>query len=161
MKGATDIKVADNPRKNTLDYHIINSAKIEFLERASLIYPNINRFSWVDFGISHFMQDPSLTCKKLAKLNELPNGIVAPGAHKLPSGSLDYPDWHFCGSFLSGDRQSIQTMSQLFRKAIFKLLPVATWEINVWSYMESQMGWCPIVYPGNHNDSIFNFEGLL
>jgi len=62
------ISIADNPIKNTKDYHIIMNSKTEFMERAlSLTQDRI--LAWVDFGVGNVIsQDNSF--KKIDSIDK-------------------------------------------------------------------------------------------
>jgi len=157
LKKATKIMVSDNPKKNTLDYHAIMNAKIELCNRVAYANPNLQRISWMDCGITHVMKNPRSTIRKLSGLDKLSKGITIPGTGHVKSDDFVHPNWRFSGGFFSGDLESLDNMWRLSRTALSQVMPVATWEVNIWAYMESKLGWKPNWYYGNHNDSILDF----
>src|SRR5215471_9474028 len=43
--------IADNPKKNSLDYHIVQAQKTEWLVAAAKFDPFSKVFAWIDYGI--------------------------------------------------------------------------------------------------------------
>lgn len=147
-----------NPSKDTFDYLAIINAKTELMSRA-LEMCDAERLSWVDSGIAHVLKKPE-SLHMLHQVHRLPDGIVLPGPNWTASVPLDRIHWRFCGGFFTGDRSSLRLFCDKAQSTLADLLPKATWEVNLWAYMESQ-GFPFIMYCGDHNDSIFNFHSLL
>lgn len=156
LNQATSIMQSDNPSKNTLDYHIIMNSKIELLNKASDLFYYEPRLYWIDAGIFHILKSPSTSLLNLNRLGSSPPGILIPGAYTRIDDFLHCPNWRFCGGFFGGDVKSLKEMYELSIKSLKSILPIATWEVNVWAYMEKNLNWKPNWYPGNHNDSILD-----
>lgn len=150
------INFADNPNKNTKDFHIIMNSKTEFMNRA-LELTKDEQLAWVDFGIGHIISDEN-SFKKLDNIADLGEGIAIPGCWAQKTNIVNYPAWRFCGGFFAGDRWSIKKMHDLSTVVLKETLPQVTWEVNIWSIMESKYNFKFNWYAADHNDSIFNFK---
>jgi hypothetical protein len=148
-----------NPQKNTLDYLIIQNSKLELISKA-LNISDADRFAWIDSGITHILKKPEKTLTKLNLITHLEEGIIIPGCWD-PGNRLDDINWRFCGGFFTGDRKNLEEFYQQSRFAIRTILPLATWEVNVWAWMEITMKFPFKWYQADHNDSIFDFENYL
>lgn len=148
-----------NPQKNTLDYMIIQNSKTEFISKAlSLTEDNV--LFWLDSGVAHIMKSPEETLKKLYQVNRLERGLVIPGC--WPSNdNLDNINWRFCGGFFKGEREILEDFYKQSKVAVDRILPKATWEVNVWAWMEKNMQFPFRWYLADHNDTFFNFEHYL
>lgn len=147
-----DIQVSDNPTKNTKDFHIIMNAKTEFLHKASDITDS-NYMAWVDFGIGHVINDDR-SFLFLNNINKMDDGVYVPGCWNYYTNILNHPAWRFSGGFFMGDKHSLRRMHDLSTKVIHNLLPVITWEVNVWSIMEMDHSFPFKWYYGLHDDTI-------
>ena len=150
------INYADNCKKNTKDYHIIINSKTEFMKKAFSLTQN-NKLAWFDFGIGHVISD-NISFKKLDKINQINKGITIPGCWNFKTNILHSPAWRFCGGFFAGDIESINEMHTLSRKVLKETLPQVTWEVNIWSIMESKYDFQFNWYKADHNDTILNFN---
>lgn len=148
-----------NPGKNTLDFMIIQNAKTELVHRAMQLSQD-DRWAWVDAGLFHILKRPTESLKYLLELNQLPGGIVLPGAYETPCDRLDDVHWRFLGGFFTGDRTSLESMHRMHVEALTRLFPVGLWEVNVWAWMEVHLGFKPRWYRALHDDSILNFLPL-
>jgi hypothetical protein len=149
------INFADNEKKNTKDYHAIINSKTEFMDKALEITED-NKLAWFDFGIGHVIsKDESF--KKLDSINEVKEGIVIPGCWDFKTNILHSPAWRFCGGFFAGDRGSIKKMHSLSTQVLKETLPQITWEVNIWSIMESKYNFPFSWYKADHNDLILNY----
>jgi len=149
------VQVSDNPSKNTKDFHIIMNSKTEFMVKAMDITDS-RILSWVDFGIGHVIKDEK-SFLHLKKLHSLEGGVHIPGAWNYKTTINDHPAWRFCGGFYVGDRESLRGMHELSRRVIRELLPIVTWEVNIWSMMESIYGFNFHWYYAGHDDGMLCF----
>ena len=145
-----------NPTKNTLDYMIIQNAKNELLYKAVNNF-NLNSAAWIDFGAAHMFKTPELTIKKILNISKLRNGIVIPGCWDK-NQDLSNINWRFCGTFLHGDKQSINNLYYKSYEALRLLDDLATWEVNIWAWMELNLSFEFLWYKANHDDSLFDFD---
>lgn len=149
------INYDDNPIKNTKDYHTIINSKTEFMIKA-FSFIEEEKLAWVDFGIGHVISDDKIF-KKLENIQEINPGITIPGCWNGKYNLLNHPSWRFCGGFFAGDKASINSMHSLSRVVLQKTLPELTWEVNIWSIMESLYNFPFLWYKADHNDTIFNY----
>lgn len=151
--------ISFNPQKNTLDYMIIQNSKPELLFK-SLSLTHNGRLFWLDSGVTHIMKTPEITLKKIHQINYLEDGLIIPGCWEK-NDRLDDINWRFCGGFLKAERDIIKDFYEESKIAINKILPKATWEVNVWAWMEKNMDFPFKWYQADHNDTFFDFERYL
>ena len=152
-----------NPSKDTLDFLIIVNSKTEFIRRAAELYPEFARLTWVDFGISKVLSTPRHSLARLAECELAAAGFTVPGIWGEPQMVTDSVCWRYAGGVFTLDRASALALCDAHREMIELLLPRLTWEVNIWSWMESvgklggtsglALNW----YPGDHDDTLFNF----
>jgi hypothetical protein len=131
------------------------NSKTEFLIN-SLEIVDDHKLAWVDFGIGHVIKNDE-SFKKIEKINSTEDGIIIPGCWSQKTINVNHPSWRFCGGFLIGDRGSLRDMHYISRKVLHQTFPQITWEINIWSIMESIHHFPFKWYHANHDDTIFNF----
>jgi hypothetical protein len=153
------VPASDNPQKDTAAYHIVQNAKIEFVERVRLL-EKTTHYAWIDFNICQMFSDvPECMDYLRTKLRAL-HGLRMPGCWPKNTGHTDFFSrihWRFCGSFFIGDAESIRNMYDVYRrefKRIVKTHGILTWEVNIWHYLDAHNLWNPIWYSADHNDSI-------
>lgn len=163
IKNATEVTkgegVSFNPKKNTIDYMIIQNAKPELLYK-SFHLSNDEVLFWLDSGVTHIMKTPEQTLKKLYMVKDLEKGLIIPGCWQ-PNDYLNDINWRFCGGFFKGERDIIEDFYKQSKEAIIKIMPKATWEVNVWAWMEKNMSFPFKWYQADHNDTFFDFERYL
>ena len=152
--------------KDTLDFLIITNSKTEFVRRAAELYPQCARLTWVDFGISKVLSNPQHSLQRLVECDVAPAGFTAPGCWNQPKRVTDSICWRYAGGVFTVDRASALALHDAHWDTIETLLPRLTWEVNIWSWMESigklggtngvALNW----YQGNHDDTLFNFPAI-
>lgn len=151
----------DNPKKNTLEYLIIQNSKFWLMKKAFDLHQT-ERLTWIDFGAAHMMKDPENVLKKLHQVSRCPIGLTAPGCWDRKTTHLWPISWRFAGTFLTADSKSLIAAE----KAHFEILktfsyPRISWEVNIWAILDYydivKFNW----YKADHNDSILDFEVLL
>jgi hypothetical protein len=145
-----------NLTKDTANYIIFQNSKIEFVKKAitNNVY-NSDKFAWIDFGIGHVIKNDE-TFKNLKNLN-IKSGLHIPGPYSFNNVDLNTVCWRFCGGVFIGDKESIEEFYALYQNhfiTLVKTTGILSWEVNVWAYFEKYLGWKPIWYRGDHNDSI-------
>jgi hypothetical protein len=168
-----DITLPDNrnTEKDIFKYILLMNSKIEFMKDAIEKNPwNSTHFAWIDFNIAHIFKDMAKSKKQLMLLAQAdfkPKLLVIPGCYSpapkpmseefLTKSILNNIHWRFCGGFFMGDKQSImefyyyyETFFPTFVDKYRKLI----WEVNFWSWLESETDWKPRWYCGDHNDSM-------
>lgn len=154
----------DNPEKNTLEYHIVQHQKSEWLYAGALMdETEADTFIWMDYGIAH---QPGVTpdvvnafLKKVAK-----NDFAIPGAWPNTDGPVEMqnPCWRFLGSMMIVPRQHIATFDSEMKAAARRQLKNThrlSWEVNTLSRVE-RLKRLPIRwYQADHNETQFtNYE---
>jgi hypothetical protein len=156
----------DNPSKDTAHYHILNSAKIEFVARAILqnVFPS-DKYAWIDFSVGHVFRNSKETLKYLQDVATEPvEGLHFPGCWPTHYGRdelFSRISWRFCGGFFVGDCGSLLKFHELYRakfRGIVEKSGILPWEVNVWHYLEIHEGFSPTWYAADHNDSIVRFK---
>jgi hypothetical protein len=148
-----------NPSKNTLDYMIIQNAKIELLFNSINMF-NLDRVAWIDAGATHMLKCPEDTLKKLFLIDKLKDGIIIPGCWEKNDIMTDI-NWRFCGTFLNGDKQSIKELYKASCEALSQLKDIAIWEVNIWAWIELNRNFNFLWYKANHDDSLFDFDQYI
>jgi hypothetical protein len=142
-----------NQEKDTVEYMMIQNSKIEFMVDASVKNPfHTSHFIWIDFGISHVIQNKN-NFEKLKHWK--PNkdfviGAVLPNSHNELFNQIC---WRFAGGIFYGTRETLFEFYRFYQKIIQQNLPKLTWEVNIWALME-QLGFPIDTYYCNHDDSI-------
>ena len=155
--------VADNPKKNSLAYHIVNHQKIRWLCMAAEAKPHIDTFAWVDAGI---LSVPGVTIDDIAYAVTAAKDektIVIPGCWGRPEAKLS-PDsqvnWRFCGGFFVCPRTYLADLETVFRAETMRHLRETnnlSWEVNTLQRLEAHSAIrLPIWwYKADHDKSMF------
>lgn len=155
--------ISDNPKKNTLAYHIVQAQKSEWLVRALDVLPMFGLpdvMVWVDFGI---FSVPGITLEILndfIRRAAFEESIAIPGVW---SSEFQYDDknpcWRFCGGVLVMPRKHAEKFDQEMKqeyKRWMELTGNVSWEVNTMARLENTKPWLPIRhYYADHNSSIF------
>lgn len=153
------VPASANPEKDTAEYHIVQNAKIEFVERVRRAHASTH-YAWIDFNICQMFKNIPECVEYLRNKIRLQPGLHMPGCWHVGS---DYDSlfksisWRFCGSFFIGDAESVEKFYRVYREQFKKIVAeqgILTWEVNIWHYMELndllRCNW----YMADHNDSI-------
>lgn len=152
--------------KDTFGYMILMHSKIEFMYDAILKNPfNSSIFAWIDFSIAHVFYNMNQSIDTLKRLGELKTErkfLAIPGCVEPLSPNdchilIQQIYWRFCGGFFIGDRDSIiefYHLSRTFLPIFIEHYKTLVWEVNFWSWLETNSHWKPIWYKADHNDSI-------
>ena len=138
---------------DTRNFMILMNAKTELVYKA-IKHNNTSHYAWIDFNISHIFKQPGIykhflsSTFKFFKYNNVSSGCL----NKNLNFGFDRVNWRFCGGFFLGDKDSIIEFYKL-HKIVFQSMPILSWEVNVWAYMEN-FEWNPNWYLADHNDSI-------
>jgi hypothetical protein len=150
--------IADNPKKNTRAYHVVQHQKTAWLLQAREIEPLADVLIWLDYGIFH---QTGVTAQViddfLRAVRERPSFAI-PGAWELSSGAVDWPDWHFCGSTIVVPSECTPAFHETVRSVTLERLSrdnFLTWEVNDWATAERR-GNLPIQwYKADHDQTQF------
>ena len=151
-----------NPNKDTLDYLLLQNTKPIFLKRAiELDTYNSDSFIWIDFGISHILNDANIL-EKLNRSYSFNDKIIAAGIWQAPI-NIDIKNevcWVFAGGIIGGKSPVIldfynECMRQFDKNIESNFI---TWEVNVWYQVYLNRPDLFKLYQSDHNESmILNF----
>lgn len=148
-----------DPGKNTLDYHIVQHQKVEWLLRAAMLDPDPDVFVWVDYAVFHMGVSPKQIVEFVRRVGG-ENEITIPGC--WPKGQNGGPCWRFCGTVLICPRDKLLQLDTAIKVAAAAQITVhnhVTWEVNTWADVEAS-GIIPIKwYKANHDASLFTNYG--
>lgn len=148
----------DNPEKNTLEYHIVQHQKAEWLLAALLQDQTPDTFIWMDYGIAHQPGvTPEVVNEFLPKVAK--DDFAIPGAWDRPEVvEMQYPCWRFLGSLWIVPKQYVAPLSMAFKKTAKKIMNDTrriSWEVNTLARIE-KLNKLPIRwYAGDHNETQF------
>jgi hypothetical protein len=152
---------ADNPKKNSLAYHIVQAQKTEFLVTAAEacnLVPDV--YVWIDYGILHV---PGVTVPIIQDFLHRATDertIAIPGCWE-PDYVYDdtYPCWRFCGGVMVVPRQYLAPFDAAMKREYVRLLCErrhVSWEVNMLAQVERSLPELPIWhYKANHDASMF------
>lgn len=152
----------DNPQKNSLAYHVVQHQKTMWLLEAFRTDPSPDVFVWIDYGICHLPDvTPAIIDDFLDRVRSgaKPVEITIPGCWEASSGSIEWPDWRFCGCPLIVHRELVSKFHRAVEAVTLNRLEAdgsVTWEVNDWAAVERQ-GLLPIRwYKADHNRTMFD-----
>lgn len=153
LHNVTNLPSTRNETKDTLSFLILQNAKTEFLCRAAATAV-ATHYIWIDAGIVKVLQTvPPAIPSHFAFCDDqitIP-GCWGPCANATLLTERIY--WRFCGGlFVVPAALVVPFATEVLRGCAE--LKKATWEVNVWAYIEGRL---PIRWiPGDHNDSILD-----
>ncbi len=156
--------------KDTLEFLTLMNSKTEFLNDAiKKNYWNSNVFAWIDFsiwGIFNKKEETYENIYKLSKKKFINNFLAFPGCwNKIEEGVIcENICWRFCGGFFIGDKHSIIKFHELYLKyfpIFLEKYGKMVWEVNFWTWLETNKLFEPIWYYSNHNDEIIKIPDFL
>lgn len=150
--------VADNPKKNTRAYHVVQHQKTAWLLQAMEIEPRADVLVWLDYGIFHQPGVTALVIDDFLRAVRDRPSFAIPGAWEQSSGAVDWPDWRFCGSTLVVPREHVLDLHEAVRSVTLERLTrdnYLTWEVNDWAAVEGRGGLPIRWYQANHDQSQF------
>lgn len=155
------VPISANAAKDTAKYHIVQNAKVEFVERVRRLNETTH-YAWIDFNICQMFRDIPECMKYLATNLRLEDGLSMPGCWPLGTNVEDDRvflaiHWRFCGSFFVGDAKSVERFYRVYRERFRVLVQdtrILSWEVNVWHYFELASFFKPNWYIADHDDSI-------
>jgi hypothetical protein len=116
------VPASDNPEKDTPAYHLVQNAKVEFVERVRRL-GKTTHYAWIDFNICQMFSDIPECMDYLRTKMRLLDGLRIPGCWPRAEATADFfsrIDWRFCGSFFIGDgipEESIGYLSSISNEA--------------------------------------------
>ena len=152
--------VADNPKKNTPSYHIVQHQKFEWLLDAATLDPRPDVFVWIDFGILHVQGVTVAVILEFLRRVEREQAVAIPGCwdkRVLPIDDQN-PCWRFCGGLMVVPRQHIFELDMAVKINAMKHIHETrnlSWEVNTLARVE-QAGTVPLWwYKADHNETMF------
>jgi hypothetical protein len=149
---------ADNPKKNTPAYHIVNHQKFEWLGAASLIDREADVFVWLDYGILHV---PGVTIEVLNNFLSTvkKDDLAIPGCWGRDRPIDDsIPHWRFCGGLAVVPRSKLLQLDREFKDRTMRNLRLKmkmTWEVNDLARVEKYGATAIRWYEADHNETMF------
>ena len=161
LNGTTRVPDIRNNIKDTKEFMILMNAKTEFLERV-MQTTAASHYIWIDSGITKILPSPGPILETLLTnvRNLRQDKIFIPGCsdemHATEHGLyLRTILWRFCGGFFVVPKGLVRTFYETALDGCITLCKgtgVATWEVNVWAYIESRL---PIQWEkADHNRSM-------
>lgn len=155
--------VGDDPKKNTLEYHIVQHQKIACLRTVADQIPQPDVFAWVDYGIAHV---PGMTATLITELAVRANdekSIVAPGCWDKHIVDDRSPCWRFCGGLIIVPRKYLIELDLAMQTETIRLIRECghvTWEVNTLARVEQARPDLPIWwYKADHDQTMFTNYG--
>lgn len=151
-----------NENKDTYEYMALMNSKLEFIMK--VIDKKYDYYAWIDFSITYIFNELNYTLSYLSFLSKQKwnnEFIYIPGCWNISNEKLitDYVYWRFCGGFFMGDKESIINFYNIVDKTLKEELinkSLMVWEVNIWSFIESNKEWCPSHWykVNDHNDDM-------
>lgn len=159
---AVDHAVADNPKKNTIAYHVVQHQKTAWIASALETDPRAGVFVWLDYGIFHQKGVAVDVIDAFLRRVAARRAIAIPGCTDGSRASVDWPNWRFCGSSLVVPRDLAIDFHRAVRDVTLERLAMTgrvTWEINDWAEVERRKIVPICWYPAGHDLTQFtNYE---
>lgn len=165
VKGNPVLPSQRNEGKDTIPFLVLMNAKTEFVARATALQPS-PYYAWIDFNVAHvFPNQREEVCHLLTHLSRatftIEDRALIPGCwDRQPDVSLDCIHWRFCGGFFLGNKVAVCELHERAQR-IRTELPMLTWEVNVWAYLENTENWECCWYLADHNASLFNIPNTF
>jgi hypothetical protein len=160
--------VADNPKKNSLAYHIIQAQKTVWLEIGTYVDRVADVFVWLDYGIFHI---PGVTQDMVdAFLDRAENekAIAIPGCWSKNDYKYndDWPCWRFCGGVMVVPRDYVKMFNIFMQDEYVRWLKQTgniSWEVNALARLEQRDDMAPLWwYRADHDHTLFtNYRGAI
>lgn len=153
-----------NQEKDTKEYMILMNQKIEQIKLCIDMNPfNTHYFAWIDFSINYIFKDSINTLHYLSNLshkNFSREFISIPGCW-MKDFNLHYLydniHWRFCGGFFIGDKNTLLTFYNfylLYFPEFISKYKRLVWEVNFWTWLESEKQFKFNWFSADHNDSM-------
>jgi hypothetical protein len=152
--------VSDNPKKNSLAYHIVQAQKTEWLETATHVDTSSDVFVWIDYGILHV---PGVTVEIIDAFLDRADSeraIAIPGCWTSNYQYDDaHPCWRFCGGVMVVPRKFVESFNVAMKSEYIGWLQKTnniSWEVNVLARLEKNIPNFPVWhYMADHNKTMF------
>lgn len=150
--------IADNPKKNSIAYHIVQAQKSEWLTVAADC-SQADVFVWIDYGI---FSVPGVNGKDICDFmlrarNE--KAIAIPGCWDSDYTYDDrWPCWRFCGGVIVVPRSQVIKFDTAMKSEYMDWLDRTnnlSWEVNTLARVEKNFRLPIWHYKADHNASLF------
>jgi hypothetical protein len=151
---------ADNPRKNSIAYHIVQAQKSEWLVEAAYVNPAADVLVWIDYGIFHVSGVTGPIIRDFLIRAKDEQAIAIPGCwDKNYKYDDKWPCWRFCGGVLVVPREQVIDFDTAMKREYVTWLDRTnnlSWEINTLARVEKGEPRLPIWhYKADHDASMF------
>jgi hypothetical protein len=153
--------IADNPKKNSLWYHIVQAQKTLWLRFAAQMDPFSDVFVWIDYGIFHVRGVTARIIDSFLERAESERAIAIPGCWEKDRYPYDdnHPYWRFCGGVMVVPRELIVPFDVAMREEYVRWLDLTrniSWEVNTLARLEERDPYFPVWwYKADHDSSLF------
>lgn len=153
------------PEKDTIEYMFTMCHKTEWIKQAILLnFFKTKQFIWIDFGISHMLNDLSNTEFNNAilqlinkKYEKIRIASIWEMKHNLDINIYKKISWCFAGSIFGGKAELLMCFADLMKNKCIEIIKVKKtimWEINIWVFIYNLKPSIFDCYLCNHNSSI-------
>jgi hypothetical protein len=152
--------ISDNPKKNSLWYHIVQAQKTEWLVSAAMVDPMADVFCWIDYGIFHVPGVTSHIIREFLKRANDEQTITIPGCwNEDYTYDDEHPCWRFCGGVMIVPRNYLDRLDQAMKREYIRWLELRhniSWEVNTLARVEKLNPNLPIWwYKADHDQTLF------
>ncbi len=152
--------VSDNPKKNSLAYHIVQAQKTEFLLSAAQASDfGFDTYVWIDYGIMHVPGVTVPVIKEFMKRADGEQTIAIPGCWGPDYTYNDqHPCWRFCGGVIVVPRKYLVAFDAAMKHEYAYALREhdrVSWEVNMLAQVERHHDLPIWWYQADHNASMF------
>ena len=135
------LEKADNPKKNSLEWHCIQHQKFAWLARAANEDQESDTFVWLDYGL---FSQPGMNADDLQSLKRIrKNDFAMAGCWgPTPEPMDEYPCWRFLGSSMIVPRADTHRMFELMQamtRTYIRAMKKVTFEINMFARIEPML----------------------
>jgi hypothetical protein len=151
---------ADNPKKNSISYHIVQAQKSHWLASAARSMPEADPLVWIDFGIFHVPGVTRPIIESFMKRAQGEQAITIPGCWEKDYVYNDaQPCWRFCGGVMVVPREHVFKFDMNMKEEYLTWMEEKnnlSWEVNTLARLERRVEGAPIWwYKANHDASLF------
>lgn len=160
-RGNISHSIADNPEKNSLEYHFVQHQKFQWMMQAHA-HDGDDRtdvFVWIDYGILHV---PGVTVpvikRYLDRVADFGGQLMMPGCWPKREVPSDAPCWRFCGGLFAVPAPLVNKFCQVSMATALRQISATEnveWEVNTMARVEL-LDQLPITwYKADHNEKMF------
>lgn len=150
--------------KDTEKYMYLMNSKIELVKKVIDINPySSDYFAWIDFSLPYVFKHIDKTIQDITSMyqRKFTNSfLVIPGMYDNINDINYIRDniyWRFCGGFFFGDKASVIDFYNVSMDNFSDFVndtQTLVWEVNYWSWLETNKKFNPLWYSADHNDSM-------